>query len=93
MKINNDILKSLSTNIIKRPKLRAKKRLEFASFLAMNEEERKMIILKSIKERMMKRKTVWTRETAALAITRWAKKWLKDNKGRRRAPRVNRPKP
>jgi hypothetical protein len=42
---------------------------------------------------MMKRKTVWTRETAALAITRWAKKWLKDNKGRRRAPRVNRPKP
>lgn len=86
LKINADILKSLSTNIIKRPKLRAKKRLEFASFLAMNEQERKEIILKSIKERMMRRKASFTRESAALFITRWAKKWLRENKHRRGPP-------
>ena len=51
-KLNEDILKSLSSNILKRPKLRAKKRLEYAAFISMNEQERKEIILKSIKERL-----------------------------------------
>ena len=79
--INSDILKSLKTNIIKRPQIRKKKKLEFGAFKQMTKDEKQKVILQTIGERLSKKKRKnMTKKEAASIITKWAKAWLEQRK-------------